>query len=95
MCHREQAGEVSDGHTFLWEKKLVRDARRWRREGFGSRAGVSHPVPWAAACATSSPGCGTWCQAAQLVLGKVPDFLRGPRKVGARNLGSNGHLLLA
>lgn len=38
MCHREQAGEVSDGYAFLWERKVVRDARRRRGEGFASRA---------------------------------------------------------
>lgn len=55
MCHREQAGKVSDGRTFLWERKLVRDARRKRggihKQGMSLASSplgscLCHKLPW-------------------------------------------------
>ena len=84
MVHREQAGEVSDGHAFPQGREGC--ARREAEEkGVISKQGVSRiQSPGQRA----SAGCGlswvqTWWQVAQPSPGKVPGFLRGPQEVGS------------
>lgn len=74
--------KVSDGHTFLQGKEGAARCEAEERRVI-SKPGVSHASsPLGSRVRSELSWVLTWCQAAQLVLGKVPGFLRGPHEVG-------------